>query len=162
MLAIDKSEVLAFNSELDETIVDILIRDGLAMARRVAPCIDDDDFEFADAATAIIRQAVLRWAESGSGGISSESETAGPFAYQVSFDNRQNRRSLFFPSEIRELEALCRSSGGRAFSVDTIPTSAPGACFGRAPGECTYLFGSVTSPCAACGRLLRPGGWPDA
>lgn len=71
-LAIQPSEVLAFNDKLDPDVVDILIRDGLAMARREAPCIDEPGFVHADAAVAIIRGAVLRWAESGSGGITSQ------------------------------------------------------------------------------------------
>lgn len=159
MLTIDTQEVLAFNPDLDTNVVNILIRDGLAMARRVAPCIDDEGFEHADAATAIIRGAVLRWAESGSGGVTSESNTAGPFAFQQSFDNRQTRRSLFFPSEIRELEALCQSGNGKAFAVDTIPPPGKGRCIQGNQSRCTYLFGALTSPCQACGEVLRPGWW---
>lgn len=150
MLTINKEEVLAFNPDLDEAVVEILIRDGLAMARRVAPCIDEDDFAYPDAAVAIIRGAVLRWAESGSGGISYEANTAGSFSHQVSFDNRQTRRSLFFPSEIKELEALCAARSGSVFAIDTVPP--PRA---RCVAGCTYLLGSMNSPCQECGEYLR-------
>lgn len=149
---IQPKEILAFNDTLDADVVDILIRDGLAMARRVAPCIDDPDFQFADAAVAIIRGAVLRWAESGSGGISSQQQTAGPFGQTTSFDTRQTRRSLFFPSEIKELEALCSQSKRKAFAFDTIPAHTRPPCI-----DCGYLAGSVNSPCQVCGHTLRDG-----
>lgn len=149
-LEINPSEVLAFNDTLDADVVDILIRDGLAMARRVAPCIDEPEFAFVDAAVAIIRGAVLRWAESGSGGISSQQQTAGPFGQTTSFDTRQTRRSLFFPSEVKELEALCSQSKRRAFAIDTIPARTRRSCV-----DCGYLVGSVNSPCQVCGLTLR-------
>lgn len=159
MLTISKEEVLAFNPELDENVINILIRDGLAMARRVAPCIDDDNFAFADAAVAVIRGAVLRWAESGSGGIRSESNTAGPFGQTTTFDTRQTRRSLFFPSEIKELEALCSQSRGTSFAVDTLPVPRS-RCVAPA-GTCPYFVGSMNSPCQVCGDVIRPdvGQW---
>lgn len=143
------SDILAFNPDLDEKVVGILIKDGLAMARRVAPCIDEEDFPFADAANAIIRGAVLRWAESGPGGVTSESKTAGPFAVQTSFDNRQTRRSLFFPSEIKELEALCATSRKGAFAFDTLPQTA------HRCKDCDYLVGSLSTPCDRCGLTMR-------
>ncbi|STC97566.1 hypothetical protein [Corynebacterium renale] len=151
-LAIQPSEVLAFNDKLDPDVVDILIRDGLAMARRVAPCIDEPGFVHSDAAVAIIRGAVLRWAESGSGGISSQQQTAGPFGQTTSFDNRQTRRSLFFPSEIKELEALCSDSKRKAFAFDTVPQAKRPPC-----ADCGYLVGSTSSPCQLCGHTLRQG-----
>lgn len=151
-LTIQPSEVLAFNHKLDPDVVHILIRDGLAMARRVAPCIDEPDFVHADAAVAIIRGAVLRWAESGSGGVTSTQQTAGPFGQTTSFDNRQTRRSLFFPSEIKELEGLCKQSKRKAFAFDTVPSTQRLPCEG-----CGYLVGSTSSPCQVCGHTLRQG-----
>lgn len=155
MLRIDPDEVLAFNPDLDRRVVDILIRDGLAMARMVAPCIDDDEFVYGDAATAIIRSAVLRWAESGSGAVTTEQDTAGAFSHQVVYDTRSARRSLFFPSEIKKLEALCSTATGVG-AVDTIPAAVTG-CVAGGPGGCVYVCGSVSSPCPRCGQTLRPG-----
>lgn len=148
-LRIDPSDVLVFNPDLDEHVVEILIKDGLAMARRVAPCIDEEDFAYPDAAAAIIRSAVLRWAESGSGALASESKTSGPFALQTSFDTRQTRRSLFFPSEIKELEALCATSRKGAFAFDTLPQTA------HRCKDCDYLVGSLSTPCDRCGLTMR-------
>lgn len=153
-LTLSAQDILAFNTDLDANVVNILIKDALAMARRVAPCIDDDDFEFADAAIAIIRGAVLRWAESGSGAISSQQNTAGPFGQTVSFDTRQTRRSLFFPSEIKELESLCSSSRRSGpGAIDTLPQ------MDRRCRGCFYLVGSVNSPCPDCGGTLHEGLW---
>lgn len=83
-----------------------MIADALAMAARVAPCINDADFAYPDAARAILRGAILRWHESGSGAL--QSQTAGPFGMQL--DTRQQRRSMFWPSEITDLQALCGTS----------------------------------------------------
>lgn len=150
-------DIAVFNPDVPRDQAEILVRDGLAMARRIAPCIEQDDFEFADAAAAIIRGAVLRWADSGSGALSSEQSSAGPFSMTQSYDTRQARRSLFFPSEITELQKLCRENVDGAFATDTIPPR-PRGCI-RDPLGCPYLFGSISSPCQTCGEVLRPGLW---
>jgi len=96
-----------------------MIEDALSLAERVAPCTTSVDFEYAGAAKAIIRRAILRWNDSGSGAITQRG--AGPF--QETVDNRQPHRSLFWPSEIRELQELCAAvDDGGAFSVDTVPS----------------------------------------
>ena len=151
-------DIHVFNKDIPTEQAEILIRDGLALARRVAPCIDDEEFAFADAAAAIIRGAILRWAESGSGGITQRQMSAGPFAQNLSFDNRQSRRSLFFPSEITELQDLCKAANSDgAFGIDTI-VDRPSRCVRDYEG-CPYLMGSINSPCEACGETLRPGWW---
>lgn len=148
-----------FNPDLDPDKAEILIRDGMALARRVAPCLDNEDFPFGDAAAAIIRGAILRWADSGSGAVSSEAQTAGPFSHTTTYDTRQQRRTLFYPSEITELQKLCRdANSGGAFAIDTAPRRGDVGCL-RVYDGCTYLFGTTSSPCEACGRVMRPGAW---
>ena len=83
----------------------LMIADALARAVQVAPCITEDDFPHADAAKAVIRGAILRWHTSGAGEVTSEQ--MGPFSRTV--DTRQGSGSLFRPSEITELQALCAS-----------------------------------------------------
>lgn len=98
-----------------------MIDDALAMAKLVAPCIGETEFDAgkAAAAKAILRGAILRWHDSGSGAVSQQ--VAGPF--QQTLDTRQPRRSLFWPSEIEQLEKLCRTeTGGGAWSYDTYGT----------------------------------------
>ncbi|GGF39083.1 hypothetical protein [Williamsia phyllosphaerae] len=101
---------------IDGAKADIMIRDALALAARVAPCILDDDFPSPDAAKAIIRGAILRWNDAGSGSVTQK--TAGP--YGVTVDS--GRKSMFWPSEIKDLQRLCPGSStggrGRAHMVD--------------------------------------------
>ena len=99
-----------------------MIDDALALAARVAPCITDPAFEHDAAARAILRGAILRWHEAGSGAL--QAQTNGPFSMQV--DTRQQRRGMFWPSEITQLQELCRDGDtqGQAFSIDTTPADA--------------------------------------
>lgn len=98
-----------------------MIDTALARAARVAPCIRDESLsdDDAEAAKGIIRDAVLRWDESGNGAL--VQQTAGPFSQAV--DNRMQCRGLFWPSEIEELQAICAAHAGGeptgAFAVDT-------------------------------------------
>jgi hypothetical protein len=96
-----------------------MIDDALAMAARVAPCITETDFAYDAAARAILRGAILRWNEAGTGAL--QAQNAGPFGMQV--DTRQQRRGMFWPSEISQLQDLCRDGDtrGQAFTVDTTP-----------------------------------------
>lgn len=103
---------------IDEAKAEAMIEDALAMAELVAPCIAAADFDErkAAAAKAILRGAILRWHDSGSGAVSQQ--VAGPF--QQSLDTRQPRRALFWPSEIEQLQKLCSTDDGGAWSYDTV------------------------------------------
>lgn len=100
-----------------------MITDTVAKAALVAPCILRPDFaenEWKMAALkAILRTAILRWADAGSGALSSYSVSAGPFSQSESFDNRQYRRAMFWPTEIIDLRKLCLTTEpGDAYMVD--------------------------------------------
>jgi hypothetical protein len=111
-----------------------MIDDAEAMAVLAAPCITADGFAYADAVKAILRGAVLRWNESGNGAV--QSQTAGPFGQTL--DTRQERRGMFWPSEIVSLQSLCASSQGGVYSVDLGgPTRADG--YWSAPNVWTPL-----------------------
>lgn len=84
-----------------------MIDDALALAVRVAPCILTVEFTYAAAAKAILRGAILRWNDAGSGALSAQS--AGPFGQTL--DTRQVRKGMFWPSEIEQLQELCGLSG---------------------------------------------------
>lgn len=108
--------------DIDSAKAEAMIDDALAMAQRVAPCITDDDFEYADAAKAILRAAILRWEASGSGAYSTHQTMVGNVQQMETFDSRQQRRGMFSPSEINDLAALCADTGsGKAYEVDTMP-----------------------------------------
>lgn len=102
-----------------------MIADVEAMAALAAPCINDPDFR-ADptlmaAAKAIVRQAVLRRNEAGTGAITQ----VGAGSFQMSTDTRAPLRGLLWPSEIVQLRELCATFAGdlqdQAFTVSMIP-----------------------------------------
>jgi hypothetical protein len=127
-----------------------MIDDALALAARIAPCINDEDFAYPGAALAILRSAVLRWNDAGTGAVQT---------YQVGqvsqgFDNRTPRKSLFWPSEIEALQELCQGdiTPGTAFDVDTV------GCVGMGHSEvCALYFGADY---CSCGAVLTAGLYP--
>lgn len=111
-------------ADIGVTKAQAMINDAMALAARVAPCILEDDFTYPEAALAILRGAILRWNDAGTGAL--QAETAGPFGQTL--DTRQQRRGMFWPSEITDLARLCADTveGGKAFEVDLAPASSDG------------------------------------
>lgn len=113
-------DLLAFSPDMDPVKAQGMIDDATAMALLAAPCITDDAFANADAVKAILRRAVLRWNDSGSGALASQ--TAGPFGQTL--DTRQPQRGMFFPSELQQLSSLCVSGSCYTLSLagsDLVP-----------------------------------------
>lgn len=138
-VSLDPSDLAPF-ADIESGKALAMIDDALARAGRIAPCILTEEFEHAAAAKAILRGAILRWHEAGSGILSQQG--AGPF--QQSLDTRQPRKSMFWPSEIRELQELCaESASGGAFSVDTVATAVVHADW------CSVNFGATYCSCGA-------------
>lgn len=129
---------LAPFAAIDAAKAQAMIDDAMALAARVAPCILSSDFAYPDAAKAIIRGAILRWNEAGTGAL--QAQQAGPFGQTV--DTRQQRRGMFWPSEISDLAKLCTdgTAGGRAFEVDTAPAGAGVGLYGV-----DYVWTSTTT-----------------
>lgn len=119
-----------------------MIEDALALAARVAPCILTEEFQFAGAARAILRGAILRWNEAGTGALQSERLED----YQYTTDTRYPAsRGLFFPSEISQLQDLCRGEvDGGAFAVGTI-----GVQRSMHADICSLNFGALYCSCGA-------------
>lgn len=90
-----------------------MIDDAEAMALLAAPCIAADDFAYGNAVKAILRGAVLRWNEAGTGAL--QSQQAGPFG--ATLDTRHERRGMFWPSEITALQSLCVDAQGGVYST---------------------------------------------
>lgn len=135
-------EDLAPFAEIPEAKALVMIEDAVALAERVAPCISSDDFAFATAAKAVLRAAILRWNESGTGAV--QTERLDDYSYTT--DTRYPaRRGMFWPSEIEQLQELCRTSGpAGAFSVDTVGQ------LGAAHADiCALNFGAVYCSCGA-------------
>ena len=120
---------LAPFADIDEAKASAMIEDVEARAAQAAPCITETGF-LADeprvaAVRSILRQAVLRWNDAGTGVFTQLG--AGP--YQASTDNRQERKPLLWPSEVTDLRDICSAysgadTSGKAFEVDTMPADA--------------------------------------
>lgn len=61
----------------------------------------------------ILRAAILRWNEAGSG--VTQTEVTGPFSKTTQY---QGRRSMFLPSELTDLRSVCNAKRPRAGHVD--------------------------------------------
>ena len=135
-------------AEIPEVKALAMIEDAMALAARVAPCLMEDSFQYEAAARAILRGAILRWHEAGSGAL--QSEGIGPYNYTT--DNRQTRKGMFWPSEITELQALCSTSGpSGAFTVDTV-----GVEMVQHAEICALRFGALYCSCGAVLTMNLP------
>jgi|SRR5690606_672553 len=116
------TDLRPFEPSIDPAKAALMITDAMAMAEALAPCVFEPDFTNEAAAKAIIRGAILRWNDQGSGAAVQKTQTAGPFSQSETTDTRQNRKVAFWPSEITDLQSLCGGSSSRkAFVVDTYP-----------------------------------------
>ncbi|WP_203236550.1 hypothetical protein [Nocardia panacis] len=108
-----------FSPGLDKAKVALMVADAVATAGVVAPCLRDMAVTAPEypAAKALIRGAILRWLDTGSGAAVQVS--AGP--YSQTLDTRQQRRSMFWPLEISDLQKLCRARRASAFTIDMTP-----------------------------------------
>ena len=143
-VSLTTDDLAPFATIADEK-AEAMIVDAIALAARVAPCILLTTFLYGAAAKAILRGAILRWHEAGSGAL--QSQTTGPFGQVL--DTRQQRRGMFWPSEIEALAALCRTAADAtgAFSVDTVTVTGN---LGHAD-ICTLNFGGLY---CSCGYVL--------
>lgn len=95
-----------------------MVEDVEAQAVLAAPCIGEPDFledEVGVAAVrSILRGAVLRWNDAGSGTV--YQQTSGPFSQM---QQPAARKGMFWPDELDQLRGLCGSRSG-AFSVDLL------------------------------------------
>lgn len=124
-----KPEDLEAFADIDQNKAIGMIADVEAMAALAAPCITKPEFREDEvllaAAKAIIRQAVLRRNEAGTGALTQ----VGAGSFQMSTDTRSPSRGLLWPSEITQLRELCEqfSNTGKdqAFMVNMVPEFPP-------------------------------------
>ncbi len=107
------SDLQVFAPDIEPGRAQGMIDDATAIAAVVAPCINGVAFTKVDAVRAILRGAILRWNDAGSGAL--QSEAVGPFG-QV-YDTRQQRRGMFWPSEITQLQSLCATGSVYTLSI---------------------------------------------
>lgn len=153
--------VIIETSDLPQSVADAFepaelqsIVDGLnAKALRAAPCLADDPRpeQLAEARLTLLG-TIKRWAEAGAGALTQKSRTAGPFTDSESYDTRQRTGYNLWPSEVTDLQNICGSEGGAAFSVDTAAGS------GVAHSAfCAVVFGARY---CSCGADLTRGEYP--
>ncbi len=125
---------------IDQEKAQAFIDDALALAVLVAPCLAEPTPEVIPAAKAILRGAVLRWYDVGTGAVVSQASGSD----SVTYDTSRSRRNQFFPNEIVQLQKLCKdSTKGAAF---TIPVGR------RRPVhalECSLNFGATHCSCGS-------------
>ena len=115
-----------------------------ARASRVAPCLaatnpPPTQDQLADAKLILVG-AVMRWSQAGSGAL--QTQTAGP--YGVGFDTRQRTGYNLWPSEITQLQDICRNGAQeKAYAIDTVQAG------GFHSPICSVYFGSTDCSCGA-------------
>lgn len=142
---------LAYFATIDANKASEMVDDANALAVLAAPCLatpEDLTTTQINAVKAILRGAILRWNDSGSGAL--KSEQIGDYAH--TFDTRQNRRGMFWPSEIQMLQSICSGSAGSgvAYSINIDPA----ATTVTHSDECSINFGATY---CSCGAVLTAG-----
>jgi hypothetical protein len=137
-------------AEITPAKAQAMIDDALALAARVAPCITEAGFAHEAAARAILRRVILRWNDQGSGALTTETVDD----YSGTVDSRQPSKNLFWPSEISQLQDLCRTGNEPtgAYAVDTIGLTSSV----QHAEVCALTFGALYCSCGASLTLGFP------
>lgn len=119
MALLEVDDLTPFATIADEK-AEAMVASAIARAILLAPCLEDEDElteNQIEAARSVLRDAVLRWAEAGSGAVASQAWGS----YSQTLDTRQTRRALFWPSEIKDLQLICKGGedSGGVFAIDT-------------------------------------------
>lgn len=140
--------VIVQSSDLPEHVasnpmVEMWIKGANARATRVAPCLlgqYPDEDKVAEAKLILVG-AIVRWEKAGAGAL--QSRAAG--SYSETVDTRQSTGYNLWPSEITQLQDICRTvEQGKAYSVDTVGSG------GWHSPICSVSFGGSCS----CGANL--------
>lgn len=129
-LTIEWEEVAPLVPNVTEAKGRILLEDVMARAKNLVPELEDKLTESQNSvAKAVIRKAVARWADSGSGGVITKSQTTGPYQASETYEGRGDR-PLLYDSEIAELKAIFSPEDAlpkkrKAFSVSPIIRNEP-------------------------------------
>lgn len=123
-----------------------------AKASRVAPCLTWDGTvdgqpaptpDLLAEARLLLIGAVTRWSEAGSGAVSTKTTMTGPYMSTETLDTKQRTGYNLWPSEITQLQDLCKTGGvSSAFSVDTAPSLS-----GVHAPWCSINFGATYCSC---------------
>ena len=159
-MILEPSDLAAFADDIPEAKALAMIADATAMANRVAPCLSDEaglNLGQVGAVKAILRRAILRWHDVGSGAVTQVS--SGPF--QQSMDtSKAASKSLFWPSEVTDLQDICREVTNAAEADRQVFTVNTG---GRRAGAhsplCDLYFGGLDCSCGSSLNAFRGPLW---
>ena len=133
-------------SQIEDGQLETMLAGLNAKASRVAPCLTATDpaptADLLAEAKLILLGVVSRWAEAGAGAFTQETSVTGPYTHMQTVDTRQRTGYNLWPTEIGQLQDLCRTGGTSAFSVDT----APSVC-GEHLLWCSLNFGATYCSC---------------
>lgn len=96
-------DIRPFLPEITVEKGEAMIAGALARAKLVAPCLTDETFPYADAVRAILVRVIVRWNDA-AGEVTQV--IRGPFA-----ERRAVSRELWWPSEVAELQSMCKATG---------------------------------------------------
>lgn len=109
-LLIKPTEVPGLTAD-DQWMVD----DAFAAATAAAPCLNPLNLSEGQRAAArgIMRRALMRWKDAGSGARTTVSDSRGPLSHSETIDTRPQFSSggIFWRSEKAELRSICQASG---------------------------------------------------
>jgi len=142
-------DLKVFEPDIPEELANAMVATVWSRAQKLAPCltaVDPDPNPLDDAVDLetvkdILRSAVLRWNDSGSGAVTSR--TAGDYSENFA----SSGGGLFRPGEIADLRTLC---GGRAGQkASTISTTPSYDTFTQHAAWCSAAFGGSWCDCGA-------------
>jgi len=146
------AEVQLFDSEIPEDVATAMISTIWSRATKLAPCLrtkewseeeSDDEYEDTQFVKGVIRTIVLRWSDTGSGGVTQRA--AGEYSESLSGYSG----GLFRPDEIRDLQKLCSdiSTTPKATTIPTGPVVE--GCVVEHAAWCSINFGGTLCDCGA-------------
>lgn len=120
MAIITADDILIFRPDADPRQVEALISDVLAAASAI-PGFQPDEPDQAKAARAlkVLRWAIIRRLDSGSGAETSVTETAGPWTQTHQYGVKS--LLLLTDEDLAELRRIYRSDAHKAFMLNTSP-----------------------------------------
>ncbi len=109
----------------DDATLTLMLAGANASAGRVAPCLvasgDDAPTEGQLAeAKLVLLSAITRWSQAGASGLTTVQQGAGPFQQTTTTDTRQRTGYRLWPSEIEQLQDICKVEvdSTRAYMID--------------------------------------------
>lgn len=121
----DVRNMLDGDMSISDAKLRIMIDDVVARAINIVPSLGHEvEPRQAAVAQAVLRKAIIRWIDSGSGGRTTHTQSAGPYSESMTYQNGGDR-PIFYDSEIEELKALFPDIDGsspKAASFDMAKT----------------------------------------